>query len=240
MNSLLKYHPPSPHAISSPNCKCISSQLHLDVHPSRQVELHERVNGLGRGVLQVNEALVGLDLEVLAGVLVHVGGTEHAVDAALSREGHGARHIGTSGRSGIKDLCGSCLYEASAVGLELDADLLLGGGGNGHDGRVGGGTGSDAGGGGEGAGGTGVALAARPELGETLKHGGASARDGLGGGGAGGAPDGNPPGGNGERGSASGHCVPARALRAVCEAGNLLVGAGAGLQPGGVEGRVLP
>lgn len=38
----------------------------------RKVQLHERIDGLGRRVLKVDEALVREDLEVLHGVLVHV------------------------------------------------------------------------------------------------------------------------------------------------------------------------
>ena len=45
----------------------------FDVDAGWKIELHQAVNGLGRGVDDVEEALVGAHLELLAGRLVDVG-----------------------------------------------------------------------------------------------------------------------------------------------------------------------
>ena len=77
--------------------------LDLDVDASGEVELHELVHRLGGEVADVEEALVGANLEVLARVLVDVGGAEDAVNPATRREAHGAGNLGAGrlqGRAG--------------------------------------------------------------------------------------------------------------------------------------------
>ena len=59
-----------------------ASQLHLDVHPCRQVQLHELVDGLRGEVGQVQQPLVRPRLKVLPRVLVHVRRAQDAVDAS--------------------------------------------------------------------------------------------------------------------------------------------------------------
>src|SRR5215217_6293838 len=55
---------------------CIRSplQLDFDVHVRRQVETHQRINGLGRGINDVDQTLVSTHFEVLTAVLVLVRG----------------------------------------------------------------------------------------------------------------------------------------------------------------------
>src|SRR4051794_23907194 len=66
-------------------------ELDLDVHAGGQVvEPLERVDGLGRGLMDVDEALVRADLEVLLRVLVLEGGLHDGVDVLLGRERHRA------------------------------------------------------------------------------------------------------------------------------------------------------
>ena len=50
-----------------------SLKLDLDVHAAGQVELHQRVDGLRRGLDDVEETAMSPDLELLAALLVHVG-----------------------------------------------------------------------------------------------------------------------------------------------------------------------
>ena len=47
--------------------------IDLDVHTSSEVELHQRVHGLGCRINDVEQTLVRADLELVAGFLVHVG-----------------------------------------------------------------------------------------------------------------------------------------------------------------------
>src|SRR5919107_4313593 len=101
-----------------------TSELDLDVDAGREVEAHERVDGLRRRVDDVDEALVGAHLEVLAGVLVLVGRTDDAVHVLLGRQRHRAGDLGTRAGDGVHDLPRRGVDHLVVIGLEPDADLL--------------------------------------------------------------------------------------------------------------------
>src|SRR3954447_20172840 len=101
----------------------------LDVDAGRQVvEPLERVDGLRRGLMDVDQALVRADLEVLARVLVLERRADDAVDVLLGRQRDRPRDGGAGPRGGLDDLLGSRLDGRVVIGLEADADLVLGGG----------------------------------------------------------------------------------------------------------------
>src|SRR6478736_4636777 len=102
----------------------VTSVLDLDVDTGRQVEPHQRVDRLRRGVDDVDEALVGAHLEVLAGVLVLVGRADDAVHVLLGRQRHGAGDLGTRAGDGVHDLARRGVDHLVVIGLEPDADLL--------------------------------------------------------------------------------------------------------------------
>src|SRR5262245_27509726 len=62
----------------------LAERLDLDVDARRQVELHHRVDGLRRGLEDVEQAPVRADLELLAALLVDVG---RAVDGPAVLDG---------------------------------------------------------------------------------------------------------------------------------------------------------
>src|SRR5688572_10977279 len=101
-----------------------SLQLDLDVDAGRQVEAHERVDGLGGRVDDVDQSLVRTHLEVLARVLVLVRRADHAVAVDLSRQRHGASHLRTGARDRLDNLARRGVHDLVVVGLEPDADLL--------------------------------------------------------------------------------------------------------------------
>src|SRR4029077_1207195 len=57
----------------------LAKRLDLDVHTRRQVELHQSVHGLLRGLQNIEQPLVSADLELLARFLVNVRRTQYAV-----------------------------------------------------------------------------------------------------------------------------------------------------------------
>src|SRR4051795_2281730 len=66
-----------------------SGESDLDVDARRQViEALEGVDGLGRGLVDVDQPLVGADLEVLARVLVLERRADHAVHVLLGGQGN--------------------------------------------------------------------------------------------------------------------------------------------------------
>src|ERR687885_2929853 len=82
----------------------------LDVNAGRQVvEPLERVDRLRRGLVDVDEALVRADLEVLLRVLVLERRADHRVDVLLGGQGHWPRHRGAGAGGRVHDLLGSRL-----------------------------------------------------------------------------------------------------------------------------------
>src|SRR5450830_303962 len=101
-----------------------ASELDLDVHVGRQVETHERVDRLRRGIDDVDEPLVRAHLEVLAAVLVLVRRPDDAEDVLLRRQRHRTHDRCTSARHRVDDLARRAVDDLVVVGLEPDADLL--------------------------------------------------------------------------------------------------------------------
>src|SRR5689334_14385883 len=101
-----------------------ASELDLDVDAGRQVETHQRVDGLRRGVDDVDETLVGAHLEVLAAVLVLVRRADDAVDVLLGRQGHRAGDLRARTGDRVNDLARRGVDHLVVIGLEPDADLL--------------------------------------------------------------------------------------------------------------------
>src|SRR5262245_21020535 len=74
----------------------------LDVDAGgRRVEPLQGVDGFWRGLEDVDQALVGADLEVLARVLVLERRADHAVDVFLGGQGHRARDAGAGALRGL-------------------------------------------------------------------------------------------------------------------------------------------
>src|SRR5690349_9224401 len=101
-----------------------SSELDLDVDAGRQVEAHQRVHRLGRGVDDVDQPLVRAHLEVLARVLVLVRRADDAVHVLLGWQRHRAGHPRASTRHGVDDLPRRAVDDLVVICLEPDADLL--------------------------------------------------------------------------------------------------------------------
>src|SRR5690606_15636648 len=110
--------------LSVPRALTGASGLDLHVHASREVELHERIQRLLGGLENVEEALVGADLELLAALLVHVRRAQHRelVDPGGQRDG--PRHARSGATSGLNDLARTLVQELRVVRLQPDADLL--------------------------------------------------------------------------------------------------------------------
>src|SRR5260221_3254577 len=101
------------------------SHLDLDVDASRQAESHQGVHGLGRRVKDVDEPLMGADLELFPAVLVD---ERRAQDGELldpRRERHRTDHVGAGALGGLHDLRRRLVEQPVVVGLEADPDPLL-------------------------------------------------------------------------------------------------------------------
>src|ERR1700733_15191808 len=101
-----------------------SSELDLDVDAGRQVQPHQRVDRLRRGVDDVDQPLVRSHLEVLPRVLVLVRGADDAVDVLLRGQGDRPGNPRAGARHRVDDLPRRAVDDLVVIGLEPDADLL--------------------------------------------------------------------------------------------------------------------
>src|SRR5215472_13416602 len=101
-----------------------SSELDLDVDTGRQVQPHERVDGLRRGIDDVDQALVCAHLEVLARVLVLVRRPDDAVHVLLRGQRDRPGNPRASARHRVNDLPRRAVDDLVVIRLEPDADLL--------------------------------------------------------------------------------------------------------------------
>src|SRR5918912_2398789 len=101
------------------------SDLDVDAR-GKVVEPLERVDRLRRGLVDVDQALVRPDLEVLLRVLVLERRAHDRVDVLLGRQRHGTGHGRAGARRSLDDLLGGRLDGRGVVGLQADPDLVLG------------------------------------------------------------------------------------------------------------------
>src|SRR5882757_8359114 len=109
----------------SPVRMMASLELDLDIDAGGEIELHQRVYRLRRRIDDVEHALVGPDLELLARLLVDMRRTQHGELLDLGRQRDRAAHAraGTLGRA--DDLAGRLVEHAVIEGLEPDANILV-------------------------------------------------------------------------------------------------------------------
>src|SRR4051812_8741507 len=107
------------------NPMVIWSHLDFDVDASREAEPHQCVDGLRAGIEDVDQPLVGPDLELLAAVLVDERRTEDGelLDARGQRHRTDDIRAGPLGR--LDDLGRRLIQQPVVVGLEADPDPLL-------------------------------------------------------------------------------------------------------------------
>src|SRR5262249_11796717 len=77
-----------------------SLKLDLDIDARREVELHQRIDGLRGGLDDVEQTLVGPDFELFAALLVDMRGTVdgETLDAGGQRDGTPHLRAGALGR----------------------------------------------------------------------------------------------------------------------------------------------
>src|SRR4029077_7857619 len=96
----------------------------LDIDAGGEIELHQRVYRLRRRIDDVEHALVGPDLELLARLLVDMRRTQHGELLDLGRQRDRTAHAraGTLGRA--DDLAGRLIKHAMSVRPEADSETV--------------------------------------------------------------------------------------------------------------------
>src|SRR5580765_464895 len=100
------------------------SELDFDVDAGGQVELHQRVDGLRGRIDNVEQALVGAHLELLAALLVHVRRTVDGELLDAGRQRNGSANLCTGTLRRVHDLAGRRIEDSMVERLESDANVL--------------------------------------------------------------------------------------------------------------------
>lgn len=104
----------------------------FDVNSGGEVEVGKGVDGFVGGFEDVDQAFVGKDLIVIAGVFVGVRRSGDGDEFSMGGERYRADDFGAGGHGVLKYFGGRVVDDAMVIGFELDADA-----GNGFGGLVG-------------------------------------------------------------------------------------------------------
>ena len=74
--------------------------------------------------MDIDQPLVGANLEMLARVLVLERRADHAIDVLLGGQGDGTGHRGAGALRRLDDLAGSAIYGVVVIRLESNANFL--------------------------------------------------------------------------------------------------------------------
>src|SRR5690242_12809048 len=99
-------------------------ELDLDVDACGEVELHESIDGLRGRIDNVEQALVGAHLELLAALLVDMRRTVDGELLDAGRQRNGSANLRTGALRRIHDLARRRIEDAMVERLETYADVL--------------------------------------------------------------------------------------------------------------------
>jgi hypothetical protein len=100
--------------------------LDLDIDARRQTELVQRLDGFGRRLHDVDEPLVGTDLELLAGFLVNVGAGQDGVAFNACGQGNRPMDYRTGTFRRIDDLHRALIQDGVIVRFHTDPNDFAG------------------------------------------------------------------------------------------------------------------
>src|SRR6185295_17157252 len=101
-----------------------SGQLYFHVYARSEVELHQGVDRLWRGLHDVEQPLVGPDLELLARLLVDVRRAVHGELLDTRRQRNRTANERTRAPSCVGDVPGGLIEHPVIEGLQANADIL--------------------------------------------------------------------------------------------------------------------
>src|SRR5437868_8174119 len=103
----------------------LAKRLNLDVHPGREIELHQRVHRLRSRIKNIEQALVRPNLELLARLLVYVGAMKYAVLVLHRRQWNRACQARTGALRRLNDLGRGLVQYAVVIRLQADANFFV-------------------------------------------------------------------------------------------------------------------
>src|SRR5215470_420669 len=102
-----------------------AERLDLDIHTCRKIEFHEGIDSLRRRLENIEQPLVGANLECLARLLVHVWRPQHAVFVLHRRQRNRSRDLRPCPPGRLDNLPRRLIEDAIVVCLEADANSLF-------------------------------------------------------------------------------------------------------------------
>src|SRR5438270_4270784 len=103
----------------------LAEGLDFHVHARGQIQLHQRVHRLRRRLENIEQTLVGADLELLARLLVHVRRTQHAVLVFHRGQRNRSRNLCPGAPSRLDDLTRGLVQDAVVVRFQPDANSFF-------------------------------------------------------------------------------------------------------------------
>ena len=100
-------------------------QLDVDLDTGRQLQIHQSLDRLLGRVHDVDQALVGAALKLLAAVLILMNSAQDGDDLGLRRQRNGAGDLRVGTLCGFDDLLRRLVDQLVIVGLEADTDHFL-------------------------------------------------------------------------------------------------------------------
>src|SRR6185437_14755939 len=91
------------------------SGFDLHIHPRRQIQFGQSVNRAGRRRVDVQEALVRMQLELLTGLLIDVRRTQNRKDLLTRGQRNRTCYHGTGATNGLDDLLGGFVHQIVIV-----------------------------------------------------------------------------------------------------------------------------
>src|SRR5829696_8535168 len=104
--------------------KSASGQFDLNINTRREVELHQRVDRLRRRLHDVEQPLVGANLELLARLLVDVRRAVHGELLDTRRQRNGTANERARAPGGVGDVTGRLVEHPMIERLQANADIL--------------------------------------------------------------------------------------------------------------------
>src|SRR5690606_31235287 len=99
-------------------------QLDFDVHASRQIQLHQGINGLVGRIDDVHQAQMGTNFVLVARGLVHMRGTQYVGALDAGRQRNRATNNSTGALRGIHDFKSRLIDQTIVESLQADTDFL--------------------------------------------------------------------------------------------------------------------
>src|SRR5258708_27921823 len=103
----------------------LAERLNLYIHARRQVELHQRIDGLLRRLQNIQQPLVGADFKLLPRLFIHVRRPQHAVLVLHRGQRNRSRDLRASAFGRLHDLARRLIQNAVVVGFQPNANSFF-------------------------------------------------------------------------------------------------------------------